>query len=151
MSLFSRLCLPFYVAIIYYSAVAHSRFGHYFIWTRSQGSQGCQNIRIFFVQIKPLSFCARIAPKKQKLWKIFKIEKKVKKPCFLRVFQIFFNLRAILAQKLNSFICKKNSDSLTPLGPLGARLYRFEKIGPDQKSADLEARSSLTHLRKETQ
>ena len=33
----------------------------------------------------------------------------------------------------------------------GGRLYRFEKIGPDPKSADLEARSSLTHLRKETQ
>ena len=28
--------------------------------------------------------------------------------------------------KLNSFICKKNSDFLTPLGPLRARPYRFE-------------------------
>jgi hypothetical protein len=41
---------------------------------------------------------------------------------------------AILAQKLNSFICeKKKSDFLTPLGPLGARPYRFEqKYGPNR-------------------
>ena len=37
------------------------------IWTRSQGSQGCQKIRFFFSQIKLLSFCARIAPKRHKL------------------------------------------------------------------------------------
>ena len=48
------------------------------IWTRSLGSQGLQKI-IFFLQIKLLSFCARIAPKRHKLRKIIKIEKNVKK------------------------------------------------------------------------
>ena len=71
------------------------------IWTCSQGSQGCQKIR-FFLQIKLLSFCARIAPKRHKLQKIVKIEKNVKKPCFLRVFQIFFNLGAILAHQTSN-------------------------------------------------
>ena len=51
------------------------------IWTRSQGSQGCQKIR-FFLQIKLLNFCARIAPKRHKLRKIIKIEKNVKKTLF---------------------------------------------------------------------
>ena len=39
---------------------------------------------------------------------------------------------AILAKKLNSFICKKKSDFLTPLGPLGAwewiHIYIWIKI-----------------------
>ena len=52
-----------------------------------QGSQGCQKIRIIFLQIKLLSSCAKIAPKRHKLRKIVTIEKKnVKKPCFHRVF-----------------------------------------------------------------
>ncbi len=73
------------------------------IWTRSQGSQGCQKIRIFFLQMKLLSFCARIAPKRQKLRKMVKIEKKMsKRPCFLRVFRIFFNLGAILARQTSN-------------------------------------------------
>ena len=56
------------------------------------------------------------------------------------------------SQKLNNFICKnKILIFLTPLGPLGACLYKFEKTVSDAKSADFEARSSLTHLRKETQ
>ena len=38
-------------------------------------------------------------------------------------FMFWLNLRA----KLNCFICKKKSDFLTPLGPLGACPYRFEK------------------------
>ena len=49
---------------------------------------------------------------------------------FFSILMIFRSLclfGAILAQKLNSFICKKNSDFLTPLGPLGARPYRFEQ------------------------
>jgi hypothetical protein len=43
--------------------------------------------QIFFLQIKLLSFCAKIAQKRHKLGKIVKIEKKMsKKPCFHRVF-----------------------------------------------------------------
>ena len=63
-----------------------------------QGSHGCQKIRILFLQIKLLSSCAKIAPKRHKLWKLSKLRKKnVEKPCFLRDFRIFFNLGAILA------------------------------------------------------
>ena len=43
---------------------------------------GVSKIRFFFLQIKLLSFCARIAPKRHKLQKIVKIEKNVKKPLF---------------------------------------------------------------------
>ena len=61
------------------SAITHSRFGHYFysnLYGRApQGSQGCQKIGIIFLQIKLLSSCAKIAPKRHKLRKIIKIEK----------------------------------------------------------------------------
>ena len=66
------------------------------IWNGAQGSKGCKKSE-FFLQIKLLSFCAKIAPKRYKLRKIIKIERKCQKTCFLRVFQIFFNLGAILA------------------------------------------------------
>ena len=49
------------------------------IWIRPQGYQGCHKIRILFSQIELLSFCANIAPKRQKLRKTIKIEKKCKK------------------------------------------------------------------------
>ena len=52
-------------------------------------------------------------------------------------------------QELNTLICKKKSDSLTPLlGPLGTSPYRFEKKNMSDPAV---CRSSLTHLRKETQ
>ena len=61
--------------------------------THPQGSQGCQK---FFLQIKLLSSCAKIDPKLQKFQKTLKIEKKLsKKPCFLNLFQIFFNFGSI--------------------------------------------------------
>ena len=50
-------------------------------------------------------------------------------------------------QELNTFICKKKSNFLTPLGPLGVRPYRFEK----KVSDPAVCRSNLTHLPKETQ
>ena len=40
------------------------------------GVQGVSKNQIFFSQIKLLSFCANIAPKKHKLQKTIKIEKK---------------------------------------------------------------------------
>ena len=56
--------------------------------TRPQGSQGCQKIRIYFLQIKVLSFCAKIAQKRHKLWKSSKLKKKCQKnPVFLDIFK----------------------------------------------------------------
>ena len=58
------------------------------IWTRPQGSQGCQKIRFIFLQIKLLSFCANIAPERHKLQKIIKIGEKCQKtPVFLDLFE----------------------------------------------------------------
>ena len=57
------------------------------IWIRPQGSLGCQKIRIFFQQIKLLSFCANIAFKRHKLRKIVKIEKMSKTLVFLEYFE----------------------------------------------------------------
>ena len=47
---------------------------------RPQGSQGCQKIIFFFLQMKPLSFCAKIASKRQKLQKPPKLKKTPPKP-----------------------------------------------------------------------
>ena len=55
--------------------------------TRPQGSQGCQKIRFFCLQMKMFSFCAKIAPRRHKLQKTIKIEEKMSnKPCFLGLF-----------------------------------------------------------------
>jgi hypothetical protein len=87
--------------------VAHSRFGHYFysnLYGRAlRGPRGVKKSD-FFLQIKLLSSCAKIAPKRHKLQKIIKIEKKnmSKNTGFLRVFQIFFNLGAILAHQTSN-------------------------------------------------
>ena len=54
---------------------------------RPQGSQGCQKITFFFLQMKVFSFCAKIALKLYKLQKTVKIdEKSSKKTCFHRHF-----------------------------------------------------------------
>ena len=87
----------FFLALIYTVAVwTPKKFFPLLI--RPQGSQWCQKITFFFSQMKLFSLCAKIAPKRHKLQKTMKIEEKMsKKPCFLRLFQIFFNLGAILA------------------------------------------------------
>jgi hypothetical protein len=69
------------------------------IWTRSQGSQVCQKIRFFFLQIKLVSFCARIAPKRHKLRKTVKIEKKCQKKL---VFLEYFKYSSIWGQYYRS-------------------------------------------------
>ena len=83
---------------------AHSRFGHYFCSNlygcAPRGPRGVQKSRkIFYIwnwSLFALIFCS-ICTKNLQNWK-----KQVKKPCFLKVFWIFFNLRAILAhQTLN--------------------------------------------------
>ena len=66
--------------------------------TRPQGSQGCQKITFYFLKMKLFSFCAKIALKRHKLQKPSKLKKK----CFLRPFQIFFNLGAILAHQTST-------------------------------------------------
>ena len=53
-----------------------------------QGSQGCQKITFFFLQMKLFSFCAKIAPKRHKLQKPSKLKKKCQKnPVFLDFFK----------------------------------------------------------------
>ena len=67
------------------SQISHSRFGHNFCSNlygcAPRGPRGVKKSE-FFLQIKLLSFCARIAPKRQKLRKIVKIEKKCQKTLF---------------------------------------------------------------------
>merc|ERR1712051_820895 len=60
--------------------------------TRPQGSQGCQKITFFFLQMKLFSFCAKIASKRHKLQKPSKLKKKCqKKPVFLDIFEYSAN------------------------------------------------------------
>ena len=69
--------------------------------TRPQGCQGCQKIRTTKLKSTLLSWSAKIQPKLKKLWNTVKIEQKLsKKPCFLKVFWILFNLGWILALQL---------------------------------------------------
>ena len=64
---------------------------------------GVSKNQIFFLQMKMFSFCAKIAPRRHKLQKTIKIEEKMsKKPCFLRLFQIFCSLGAILAHQTST-------------------------------------------------
>ena len=71
--------------------------------TRPQGCHGCQNIQMTKLKSTLLSWTAKIQPKMKKLWKTIKIEQKLsKKPCFLKVFWILFNLGQILALLLTT-------------------------------------------------
>ena len=72
---------------------------------RPQGCQGCQNIRTTKLKSTLVSWSAKIQPKLKKLWKTVKIEQKLsKKPCFLKVFPISFNLGWILALQLTYMV-----------------------------------------------
>ena len=73
------MCLSYLEPDEHFTQPVQTLFLFKSIWIRPQGFQGCQKIRIFFSQIKLLSFCADIAPKKHKLKKTIKIEKKCKK------------------------------------------------------------------------
>ena len=77
----------FFLALIYTVAVwTPKKFFPLLICP--QGSQGCQKITSFFLQMKVFSFCAKIAPKRHKLKKPIKIEKKCQKtPVFLDIFE----------------------------------------------------------------
>ena len=68
----------------------HSRFAHYFcsnLYGRApRGPRGVK--KSDFLQIKLLSFCAKIAPKRHKLQKLSKLKKKCQKiPVFLAIFK----------------------------------------------------------------
>ena len=55
-------------------------------------AQGCQKITFFFLQMKLLSFCAKIASKRHKLQKPSKLKKKCQKnPVFLDFFEYSSN------------------------------------------------------------
>ena len=78
--------------------------------TRTQGSQGCQKMRQDPLNMPHEVWCANIAPK------LKNIQKTLRKQGFLMIFFSiltafcsFYNLRAILAQKENSFICEKKN------------------------------------------
>ena len=71
--------------------------------TRHQRCQGCQKIRTTKLKSTLVSWSAKIQPKLKKLWKTVKIEQKLsKKPCFLKVFWILFNLGQILTLLLTT-------------------------------------------------
>ena len=70
---------------------------------RIQGSQGGQKMGQDPLNMPFEVWCANIAPERHKLQKTIKIGKKMSKnTCFLRHFQIFFNLGAILAHQTSN-------------------------------------------------
>ena len=100
----------------------------YSIWIRPQGSLECQKVRQGPLNTPFEVWCANIAPK------LKNIRNTLRKQGFfdiffsiLTIFQSLCLFWTILAQKLNSFVCEKNSDFLTPLGPMEACPYRFEQ------------------------
>ena len=64
-------------------------------WTRPRGFQGCQKIRLLIKLLK-------LPPKGTNFEKSTKLKKKVSKPPVFRLFQIFFNLGAILAHQTST-------------------------------------------------
>ena len=73
--------------------------------TRHQRCQGCQKIWTTKLKSTLVSWSAKIQPKLKKLWKTIKIEQKFsKKPCFLKDFQILFNLGWILALQVTKVV-----------------------------------------------
>ncbi len=80
----------------------------YSIWIRPQGSLGCQKMRQGPLNTQFKVWSANIAPKLKNIWNTLR-----KQGFFWHFFSILTIFRslclfgAILAQKLNSFICKK--------------------------------------------
>ena len=73
--------------------------------TRPQGGQGCQKLWPTKLKSTLVSWSAKIQPNLKKLWKTIKIEQKFsKKPCFLKVFRILFNLGWILALQITKVV-----------------------------------------------
>ena len=91
--------------ILYKSTKLHKKnYKHYAtvaVWTQKpftsllthpQGSRGCPKNQNFFLQIKQLSFCSKIAPKRHKLRKLSKLKKNVKKTLFFLDFFEYFSI-----------------------------------------------------------
>ena len=90
----------------------------YSIWIRPQGSLGCQKVCQGPLNTLFEVWCANIAPKMKKIWNTLKKQGFLKKK--LMVVQSLYLFGAILAQKLNSFICeKKNLIFWHPWDPWG--------------------------------
>ena len=82
--------LPVIVALIriIYTVAVWTPKNFFPLLIRPQGSQGCQKITFYFLQMKLFSFCAKIAPKRHKLQKPSKLKKKCQKnPVFLDFFK----------------------------------------------------------------
>ena len=78
--------------------------------TRPQGSQGCQKIGQDPLNMPYEVWCANIAPKLKNIWKcLWKQGFFDDFSSILTVFCSLYNLRAILAQKENTFICRKKN------------------------------------------
>ena len=94
------------------------------IWIRPQRSQGCQKMRQDPLNMPFEVWCANIAPKLKNIQK--SLRKQVFFDIFFPILMIFWSLclsGAILAQKLNSFICKNiNLIFYTPGTPGGASI-----------------------------
>ena len=96
-----------YVTTTLYSIVQLHWFGHYFcsnLYGRAPGVPGVSKNQIFFLQMNLLSFFAlRLPQKGTNFEKSSKLKKNCQKnPCFPRVFQIFFNLGAILVHQMSN-------------------------------------------------
>ena len=90
--------------------------------TRSQGSQRCQKMRQDPLKMPVEVWCAKIAPKLKNIWKY--LRKQGFFDIFSSILMFFLSLcilGAILAQKRNSFICKKRIWFFDTPETLGAR------------------------------
>ena len=96
--------------------------------TRPQGSQGCQKIRIIFLQIKVLSSCAKIAQKRHKLQKSSKLKEKCQKTLFSQTFSNILQFGGNLsAPNLKWHVQQILVHLLTPLAPLVAhQQWRYQ-------------------------
>ena len=100
----------------------------YSIWIRPQGSLGCQKMRQGPLNTPFEVWRANIA------LKLKNIQNTQRKQVFLTFFFNFDGFSKFVPFGGNSsaktqqfYLQKKKSDFLTPLGPLGARPYRFEQ------------------------
>ena len=85
-----------------------------------------QNIRIFFLQLKLVSFCARIGPKGTNFQKLSKLKKKCQKTLFSQSISNILQFGGnISAPNLKWCVQWTLAHLLTPQGPLGADPYRI--------------------------
>ena len=71
----SSLNIIIYSSVVVFTVAVSTQNPFTQLLTRPQGYQGCQKIRIIFLQMKLLSSCTKIDPKRHKLRKMSKLEK----------------------------------------------------------------------------